>query len=61
MHHACAGGSLEILEWLVENMDDLYIDMLNQKSKVCINITVVMKITEMLCFTVPLHTLVDCM
>ena len=38
LHHACAGGSLEVLEWLVESMDRLYTDMLNQKSKVCIKI-----------------------
>lgn len=35
LHHACAGGDLEMIQWLIEQMPELQNgDMLNQKAKV---------------------------
>ena len=36
MHHACASGSTEVLEWLTKNFEGegVCTELLNQKSKV---------------------------
>lgn len=65
MHHACASGSTEVLEWLTKNFEGegVCTELLNQKSKVKRTAVLLLKLMTHNYYvtSVSVHSLIDCL